>query len=253
MGSVYRFLASPKWLLGHALVLAVLITFPQLGMWQLDRWDAAQQRNATIDEQRSSEPQPLAEAVQDGLAPFTRVFAEGTYREEAQMLSAPASRHDRSPGHQVLTPLETDVGTLLVDRGWVPFERDGVPEGLLEAPDGQVRVEGWLMPPERGNPGEGDFVGAIDPGLVAERTGVELLPTPLMMLDAEPAPDGPLPGGDPPTDEGNHLPYAIQWFLFTAVVAVGYPILVLRTVRERRNQDAQSSESDAKDHVPADA
>lgn len=253
MGAVHRFLLSPKWLLGHALVLAVLIVFPQLGMWQLERLEQVRERNSAIVEQRAAEPRPLADAVADGLAPFTRVVAEGTYREDDQMLSAPASRHERSPGHQVLTPLDTDAGTLLVDRGWVPFERDGVSDALLEPPEGVVRVEGWLMPPERGNPGEGEFVGAIDPALVAERTGADLLPVHLLMRNAHPEPDGPLPGGEPPTGEGNHLSYAIQWFLFTAVVAIGYPILVVRTARERRDGTSQTPRSEERPEVPAGA
>lgn len=253
MGGVHRFLLSPKWLLGHALVLGVLVTFPLLGMWQLDQLERVRERNATVAAEQAGDPRPLADAVADGLAPFTRVVAEGTYRAEGQMLSAPASRHDRAPGHQVLTPLETDAGTLLVDRGWVPFERDGVPSAVLEPPEGAVRVEGWLMPPERGNPGEGRFVGAIDPALVSERTGIDLLPAHLLMRDARPAPSGPLPGQDPPTGEGNHFSYAVQWFLFTAVVAVGYPILVYRTMRDRRSESSRPAEPQDSPEVPAGA
>lgn len=231
---MYRFLLSPKWLLGHVLVLTVLVTFPQLGVWQLNQQDRLEERNAAIEAQLAAPPQPLGDALAGGTVAYERVVAEGTYRQEDQVLSAPASRDERPPGHQVLTPLDTDAGTLLVDRGWVPFDRDGVDDQLLATPDGTVRVEGLLMPPEPGDPGDGEFVGAIDPAHVAARTGVDLLPNHLLLRDADPAPDGPLPSGEPSAESGNHLSYAAQWFLFTAVVAIGYPILLVRTARDRR-------------------
>ena len=37
---------------------------------------------------------------------------------------------------------------------------------------------------------------------------------------------------DPPArDEGPHLSYAVQWFLFSGVVIVGYPLLLRRRAR----------------------
>lgn len=40
MPSRYRFAASPRWVLGHVVVLALMVTMTLLGRWQLDVSDA---------------------------------------------------------------------------------------------------------------------------------------------------------------------------------------------------------------------
>lgn len=250
MGGVYAFLRSPKWVLGHVLVLVVVVTFVNLGFWQLRRLDEVRAHNAQVSERMEADPVSLGAALDDG-RPFTRVTTSGEYLLDAQLLTAPRSR-DGNPGHHVLTPLETDDGTVLVERGWVPFRRDGVPEGALEAPDGEVTVSGLLMPAEEGDPGEGEDLRVIDPGEASERTGVTLADGYVRLLDSEPEPaGGPIPSGSPSLDEGNHLSYAVQWFLFTLVVAVGYPLLIWRTARERRDGSQEGDEQ--RPRVPAGA
>lgn len=55
------------------------------------------------------------------------------------------------------------------------------------------------------------------------------------MLTQDPAPDldrqpAPLPA--PTMDEGPHFSYAVQWFIFTTVAVVGYPLILRRRARE---------------------
>ena len=227
---MYAFLRSPKWVLGHVLVAVVLVVFTALGLWQLDRLGQARERSAAVTAQQEGPARPLDEALARGPEPYARVSAEGTYLADAQVLSAPRAREGR-PGHHVLTPLETDAGTLLVDRGWVPFDRDGADGAGLDPPAGRVQVEGLLAPPEQGDAGDGEFVGIIAPDEVAARTGTALLGH-YLQLDGETSGEGLLPSPGVSLDEGNHLSYAVQWFLFAVVVAVGYPILVVRTARD---------------------
>ncbi len=230
---MYDFLTTPKWLFGHVLVATMLGIFVAAGFWQLSRLDEAREQNAALASQLDEPSRDVAEAFSGGGQPYAPVTAEGVYDAERQVLSTPQSRDGR-PGHYVLTPLETEAGTLLVDRGWVPFDRDGVPEEVVEPPAGTVRVAGLLMPPQEGPSGDGEFVGAKDPAVVGERVGVDLLPLHLQLEDADPAPARLALNPRPEFDEGNHLSYAVQWFLFTAVVAVGYPILIARTAADRR-------------------
>lgn len=233
MAVMYDFLRTPKWLFGHVLVATMLVIFVAAGFWQLSRLDEAREQNAALAAQLDEPSRDVAEAFGGGGQPYAPVTAEGVYDAERQVLSTPQSRDGR-PGHYVLTPLETDAGTLLVDRGWVPFDRDGAPEELIEPPAGSVRVAGLLMPPQEGPSGDGEFVGAKDPAVVGERVGADLLPLHLQLEGGDPEPAGPLLTRRPEFDEGNHLSYAIQWFLFAAVVAVGYPILIARTAADRR-------------------
>jgi cytochrome oxidase assembly protein ShyY1 len=50
----------------------------------------------------------------------------------------------------------------------------------------------------------------------------------------------------PELDEGPHLSYAVQWFIFSAIAIVGYP-LVLRRVVLRRGKEVDDEPDRAPD------
>jgi cytochrome oxidase assembly protein ShyY1 len=62
-----------------------------------------------------------------------------------------------------------------------------------------------------------------------------VLPVYLALETQDPAQQGdlPVPLDLPELGEGPHLSYAVQWFLFAAVVAIGFPVLVIRTASRR--------------------
>lgn len=253
---MHPLLRSPKWLAGHALVLIVVVLFTNLGFWQLRRLEEARTHNAVLAERLASAPVSLAEGLASGRA-YVRVEAEGRFLAGGQLLTAPRSR-DGAPGHHVLTPLETAEGTVLVDRGWVPFERDGVADAAVAAPEGEQRVTGLLVPAEQGAAGEADTLLSIDPAAATERTGVALHPSSYLQLEElrPSSAGGPLPHAQPVLDEGNHRSYAVQWFLFTLVVLVGYPLLLRRTLREQARGDGPGTpgaavrQTSSRDPVP---
>lgn len=238
---MYAFLRSPKWIFGHVLLVVAVVAFVNLGLWQLRRLDQARMRNALVEERVEAAPRPLAEVVDavgqdaDALA-YRRVTVRGTYATDQQMMTAPRSREGR-PGHLLLTPLRTDHGTgLLVKRGWIPFERDG---GALEEqaapPQGTVELDGVLLPPEPGGGDEPDreFVLRVDPDRLEPRTGMDLLPVLLLLREQRPQQGAlPLPVELADLDEGNHLSYAVQWFLFATIAVVGYPLLIRHRARD---------------------
>jgi cytochrome oxidase assembly protein ShyY1 len=41
----------------------------------------------------------------------------------------------------------------------------------------------------------------------------------------------------PPLDDGPHLSYAIQWFIFSTIALVGYPLILRRHARGREDDD----------------
>lgn len=245
-----RSLRSPFWVLGHVLVVAVLVGFPLLGLWQLDRHEERQAINAAL-EQRPREPALTARdlsADADALA-YRRVELSGTWEPGDEVLLS-ARPLDGRPGHHVLTPLRLEDGSaVLVDRGWVPYEIEEPPVAEAPPPEGPVDVTGLALPPESARragrlTGEGhepdelargqriEFVSHRDPTVVGRSLG-EPLPEVVIQADAGArASDGALPATVPPPEptDGNHFSYAVQWFLFTGVVAVGYPLLL----RQRR-------------------
>lgn len=235
------------------LVLTVLVTFVAAGFWQLERHEQVRTHNAEVRAQLAAPSVTLGEALADGEA-FRRVEATGRYLADSQLLSTPRSR-DGSPGHHVLTPLRSDEVTVLVDRGWVPFERaEGPPDELVAPPEGEVGVAGLLMPAEEGDPGQGEQLRIIDPAVVSERAGVAMADAYLLLQDGDGVGDqgAPLPGRDPVLEEGNHLSYAVQWFVFTGVVVVGYPLLARSTAHGRRPAPPASAPADGQEPFDSD-
>jgi cytochrome oxidase assembly protein ShyY1 len=41
----------------------------------------------------------------------------------------------------------------------------------------------------------------------------------------------------PPQDNGPHLSYAVQWFIFSTIAVIGYPLILRRNARSRDEED----------------
>lgn len=239
---MYRFLLTRRWLLLHVAVVVIAVLFVNLGLWQLRRLDERRAANALISQRMSAPPQPLDEVLASGSpeqVAYRRVRVSGSYAPADEVLLSPRSDNEE-PGHHVLTPLlSTEGATVVVDRGWVPYELDVPPVAQAAPPDGQVSVTGMLMPDEpaqrSGSRGASDrlsFVSNVDLGRIAPQLSSR--PVALWLLLGEQQPQGgelPRPPDPPDLSEGPHLSYAIQWFLFTGVGVFGYPLLIRRSAR----------------------
>jgi cytochrome oxidase assembly protein ShyY1 len=232
VGIMYRFMFRPRWIAGHVLVIVTVVAFVNLGLWQLRRFEERRTGNALITARLAAPAQPLdavlaeADQVVD-LARFRRVEVAGTFAK-TQLLTAPRSVEGR-PGHQVLGVLERDGRpAVLVDRGWIPFDRASQPPPV---PEGTVAITGVARAPEPGDLGASDQVARIAPAPIAERLDRTLTPVYVQAADQRPrASAGTLrPTPLPELTEGNHRSYAVQWFSFAAIVLIGYPVLLWRT------------------------
>ncbi|CAN5497726.1 SURF1 family protein [soil metagenome] len=257
----YRLFLTPKWLLGHALALGLVVLFVNFGFWQLRRLDERQSYNTLLETRLTAPPEALAALLAE-VAPgaarepadaanplaYRRALAEGVYDPAREVLLRSRS-YNGNPGYPVLTPLVLDSGeALLVDRGWVPFAWDEPPVPGALTPEGRVALSGVLFPRQE-QPG----FGARDPAtgeLTAlfwvdiERLGRQL-PYPLvpmyLQLSAQaPAQPQPYPilAAPPVIDAGPHLGYALQWFSFALIGIVGYALLVRQVVQEARGKRA---------------
>jgi cytochrome oxidase assembly protein ShyY1 len=63
----------------------------------------------------------------------------------------------------------------------------------------------------------------------------------LLTSDPPEAPGLPAPVARPPLGEGPHLSYAVQWFIFSVCVAIGWVLAVRKSVRTRRREKAGGS------------
>lgn len=226
-------LLSPRWIAGHLLAAVGVVTFVALGFWQLRRLDDRRAFNEAVEVALSQPAVDLDTALQEG-SEYRRIRVEGSFDSGHEMLVLRS--RDGVSGHHVLTPLVVDGGrALLVDRGWVPIEVAATPVSDAPPPAGRVVVEGLLWPAQTGSvPAELPTVARrIDPDIVGPHLDAEVVSGAYLVLES-PSPEGfPLPAERPDLDEGPHLSYAVQWFLFAAVVVVGYPILLRRAASKR--------------------
>ncbi len=247
--SAYRFALRPRWILSHVLVVLLVVLMVNLGFWQLRRLDEKRDFNATARARQAAAPAPLDEvlAATDSFddaeaVTFRRVTARGTYDTDHEVLVRGRSLDER-PGAWVLTPLLLDGGAaVIVNRGWIPTQ--GVPDHVpaeVEPPDGTVSVSGQLMATQtRGrfgpkDPASGTLtdLARADVGRIQQQVPYDLYPALVQVAEQRPAQDNGLPEPLPPAhlDEGPHLSYAVQWFCFSTIAVVGYPIILRRRAR----------------------
>jgi cytochrome oxidase assembly protein ShyY1 len=241
---VYRFAFRGRWLVGHFVVLLLAGLFVLAGFWQLDRLHQVREQNALVRARRSMPVADLGTLVHasdptGAAAEQRRVTVSGTFDAAHQAFEF--NELNGQPGVDLLTPLITaDGAAVVVDRGWVPAEppQQAVPPEA--APPGeQVRVVGYALPGGRG--GTVGTTGAliqltqINLDLFQGRVPYDLYPVFVRLVSQDPtqAAGLPRPIPVPALDEGPHLSYAVQWFTFTAIGLIGWPILLRKAARDR--------------------
>lgn len=241
-----RLLLTPRWVLLLVGAAVFAVACGMLGSWQWSRHLERLEVRDTIRERYDAAPRDLAEVLADppDELSWTRVTASGRYAGDDQVLvrNRPLSG---TFGYEVLVPLETTVGTLVVDRGWVPNAADAatLPE-VPPAPADEVRVTGWLRPtePSLSRDLPAGQVASIQLSEVAGDLGREVLPA-YLVLEAEDTASGaavprPTPLAEPDTGLRAHLAYAIQWWLTAPLGLVMVMVLARREVRARADVQA---------------
>jgi cytochrome oxidase assembly protein ShyY1 len=236
----YSFVRRPIWLLGHLVALAAVIGFVSLGLWQLSRHSDRSELDKQIEARLEARPRPLSDLIAtygENAAELhlRRARVTGVYDAAGELIWVARTLRGRS-GHDLVTPIAVGNRVVLVDRGWVPIDTD---RAEAAPPGDEVTLVGVLLEPSpRGPRGEPDAdtgryveVGRIDLDALQRQFSAPLFPVYLQLTDQEP-PAGQLPEIRPDPEPGTgppHLSYAVQWFVFAAVVAIGYPVLITRT------------------------
>lgn len=239
---MYRFLLSSRWVAGLAGALVVAAVCVLLGAWQWDRREQRLERNEALTSNYDRDPVALADVLSgpDGElragGEWTPVRVSGRYSRDGTLLLRNRPLDGR-PGYHALVPLALSGGgsgeSLLVDRGWVPGGADGTgPDAVPVPPPGDVEVVVRLRPPEPGT-GQGAPPGQltrIDLASIADEQGQDLVTGAYGVLGTEqPAPDdAPVVLPRPVVDEGPHLSYTLQWFVFALGALVGYGVVARR-------------------------
>ena len=211
---------AARWLPALCLVFSLL--FGALGLWQLER---LQWKLDLIERVETRLRQaPIAVPIAGDLKQFEYrpVRASGTFLHDRATLVQALT--ERGAGYWVMTPLRTASGIILVNRGFVPADR----QNAASRTAGQAKIEGLLRlsEPDGGflrpnRPADGRWYSR-DVEAIAEARGLESM-TPYF-IDAGPSPAGTLPvGGLTVVRFRNaHLVYALTWFGLCALSMWGF-------------------------------
>lgn len=251
----WRFALTPKWLVRHVLVIALVVTMVYLAFWQLRRLDQKQTYRDLVAARQEQPVMDVESVVPAGAALdsaavdavlYRSVRAVGSYASDDTVVVRNRT-FNGAPGAWVLTPLRLDDGTgVVINRGFIGFDR----AGAIVAPPppaGRVTVDGLVYPSQRrGSFGPTDAshgrlreLARVDLERYAAQLDYDLLPAYLQLVATDPAERAVRPGepqlvalGAPKPDLGPHLSYAVQWFIFTTIAAGGYVILLRRVARD---------------------
>ncbi len=241
--------------MSHLLVLLLVIVMINLGFWQLRRLHERKTYNASVRANESQPAQPVEDVLQPGEPVsvghdlnFRRVSATGTYDTSNEIIVRARSL-DETPGVWVLTPLRlADGNAVVVLRGFLPSQGtlERVPADA-EPPGGEVSITGLVQETQtRGafgptDPADGrlDTMARADVARIAKQLPYPIVPAYVQLQTQQPPQSGIQPRvlPEPVLDEGPHFSYAVQWFIFTTIALVGYPLILRRKARDTERED----------------
>jgi cytochrome oxidase assembly protein ShyY1 len=246
---MYRFLLKPRWIAFHVLVLALMVTMVNLGFWQLRRLDERRAANREVSDRTTATVTTIDALPNDPhAAQWRRVTITGVWDSAGQVLIRNRSLSGQ-PGLHVVTPLSDRAGhAVLVNRGFIPLADEANPPA---PPAGAATIVGRArVTQERGGLGPRDpangtltTLNRVDVARIQQQSTVTLAPFYLELITEDPAPaHAPVPLPLPALDEGPHLSYAIQWFIFTVCAAAGW-VLVVRKSAGKTGHDRRRTKT----------
>jgi len=230
----WGFAFSRRWAgyLALAVIFAIACSF--LAAWQLNRRAEARLEINRIDKNFSSTPAPI-DSVLGSLGAFDvsqrwiPVSVTGTYLVDETILVRNRPYSGQS-GFDVLVPLLRADGTVfIVDRGWVqPGNTSDSPDYIPHPPPGVITVVARLKASEpaiAGRSAPNGQVATIELPSISAMLSQPMFTGAYGVLVSEtprPTEEPPLPAVKPERDEGPHLSYALQWYLFAIFGFLGF-------------------------------
>lgn len=198
-----------------------------LGTWQMQRLGWKTALIDLVNARIAAEPVDLPQTFNLEEWNYRRVQVTGIFDHQAEqhlVWNNPAGKG----GYSIFTPLRiADGRTVIINRGWVPYDRknaDSRAEGQVEA---SVTVMGLVRQPWP----RGPFMPDNDPvknvwfwpDISAMGAAMKLDPAPTFFIDADSAanPGGLPQGGQTVLNFRNeHLQYALTWYSLAAILLV---------------------------------
>lgn len=232
---------------GAALTVLGTALLLQLGFWQLSR---SEQKQALLDQYARGQQSLVTITPENAhtLPRYQRVEVSGRYDPAHQILLDNMPSHAGRPGYRVITPMRTNAGWLLVDRGWLPMgaSREQLPD--IGVGNDARTVTGIIDHlPRAGLELDAPAIDASAPwprvlsfpkqAMLERQLGRPLLPG-LLLLDAS-QPDGyeRVWEAHIAVTPERHIGYAIQWFALAATAVI---IFIITSFRTRKATDESS-------------
>lgn len=226
-------------LIPHLAAIVVLVLCVHLALWQVER---AGQKQVLLDQWESATAGALVDFAT--AEHFSRISGPGRFDPRRHVLLDNQVRQNH-PGVHVFTPFQLANGdTVMVNRGWQPWDRRGGQFPDVHTPDYPLQISGRVSEP----PQVGFRLGAAlpldadswpnlmtyyDTDLIGSALGADLADR-VLLLD----PDHPAHlSGDawPIINMGpeRHIGYAVQWAGIGTAVLVIWVVLSYRNWRRR--------------------
>lgn len=258
-----------QWWWSTLLALAAVAVMARLGIWQLDRLAQRRAFNTRVQAQIDQPALKWAEAAPNEVAQlpdmeYREIIVRGHY-DFAQQVALRNQVWGNRAGLHLLTPLILAQGNgqqaILVDRGWIPATTTAdstAKQWHSYDVTGDIEVRGIIR---RSQP-KPDFGGIPDPAGVLQQWNtvnveridqqvdpallpiyVQALPdnanlTPAQLAAEQMEMPKVLPARsrlDLDLSDGTHMGYALQWFAFATVLALGYPRYVWHSTRKSKS------------------
>lgn len=239
----FRFLASRRWVVLALVVVLLGYLAWWLGEWQFHRLADRKERNAITERNEVADPVPVQDVLAAGRPvsetdEWRLVTASGEYDVAGTVVVRYQTR-DGESGVDVVVPLVTEAGTVLVDRGWIASDdTTPTPDALPAPPAGTTSVVGWVRADATGDSthvSEGS-TRALSSVAIADYLDRELLGGFLDLKSEDPAPDEPLARAElPDLGNGPHFFYGLQWWFFGLLAGGGFIYLAWDEWRRPRS------------------
>lgn len=234
------------WTVG-AIALILFAVLIALGTWQVQRLQWKEALIATIEERVRQTPVAMADLhtriSEEGALEYTPVTVRGTFLYEGELFFL--ATHEGQSGWFVYTPLALAPGesrasgeVVIVNRGFVPYDKRDPAARPGSQPEGIVTVTGLAREAPREKPGfivpdnqpdKRTFFWKDWSAMVAA-AGLDPSTTVPYFVDVGPGEEGTLPvGGVTIIDlPNNHLQYAVTWYGLAAALAAVFVAWLVR-------------------------
>lgn len=233
--TVVKLALTRRWLGILAMTIAFAVACVGLGQWQFARRAEAQAAIALLNANFDRSAAPVSEVLPeydnaDRDLKWTPVTLTGRYIVD-EVVYVRNRVSDAGIGFEQLVPFVNDGGgILIINRGWVPANDDySAPANPPAVPQGDMTVTARLMPSEQTIDGRSAPEGQVATINAPELAVITTFDSPdfytgwYARLNSESvsAATG-IPWDRPVLDEGPHLSYALQWYVFALMGFIGY-------------------------------